>query len=442
VPRTRHTAFRDDAGQLRYEELMGEEGFSSDSSLLYHVGVPSAIVDSQVWELPDQATTPNHPLKPRHLKLHELVSAGSTTTDAAANAVEHRRLVLGNGDVRISYVVAATPSPLYRNAVGDECVYVESGSGTVETVFGTLSYRQGDYVVVPRATTHRWLPAEESRLYAIEASSHITPPKRYLSRFGQFLEHAPYCERDLHGPGEPLVSTGSTTEATTDVEVLVKHRGNGPGGLVGTCLTYATHPFDVVGWDGCLYPYTFNVEDFMPITGKVHQPPPVHQVFEGHNFVICNFLPRKVDYHPQSIPVPYYHSNVDSDEVMFYVGGDYEARKGSGINLGSISLHPGGYAHGPQPSAVEASIGVEFFDESAVMVDTFRPLEIGEAGLAVEDPAYAWTWANDRAATEGRGRGAESRRLSERAPEPAKARPRDETSGRGDGDGPAVFSNS
>jgi len=418
VPRTRHTAFRDDGGRLRYEELMGEEGFSSDSSLLYHSGVPSAIVDSQVWELPDLSTTPNHPLKPRHLKLHDLtpvvepvessdeVSTGSTT-GGAANAVEHRRLVLGNPDVRISYVVATARSPLYRNATGDECVYVEAGSGTVETVFGVLSFRQGDYVVIPRATTHRWVPAEESRLYAVEASSHITPPKRYLSRFGQFLEHAPYCERDLHGPDEPLVSTSSTT-GEEDVEVLVKHRGNGPSGLVGTRLTYATHPFDVVGWDGCLYPYTFNVEDFMPITGKVHQPPPVHQVFEGHNFVICNFLPRKVDYHPQSIPVPYYHSNVDSDEVMFYVGGDYEARKGSGIDVGSISLHPGGYAHGPQPSAIEASIGVEFFDESAVMVDTFRPLELGEGGLAVEDPAYAWTWA---------GRGPE-------------------------GDGPAVFSNS
>ena len=379
VPRTRHTAFRDAVGALRYEELMGEEGFSSDSSLLYHAGVPSAIVDSQVWELPDLSTTPNHPLKPRHLRLHDLLGGGDPVTG--------RRLVLGNGDVRISYAVAAAPSPLYRNAVGDECVYVESGSGTVETVFGVLGYRAGDYVLIPRATTHRWVPAEESRLYAIEANSHIAPPKRYLSRFGQLLEHAPYCERDLHGPSQPHLADGH------DVEVLVKHRGNGPSGLVGTRMTYATHPFDVVGWDGCLYPYTFNIEDFMPITGKVHQPPPVHQVFEGHNFVICNFLPRKVDYHPQSIPVPYYHSNVDSDEVMFYVGGDYEARKGSGIDVGSISLHPGGYAHGPQPSAIEASIGAEFFDEVAVMVDTFRPLELGEAGLATEDPAYAWTWA-------------------------------------------------
>ncbi|KQT89560.1 homogentisate 1,2-dioxygenase [Marmoricola sp. Leaf446] len=386
VPRTRHTAFRDEAGALRCEELMGEEGFSSDSSLLYHRGVPSAIVDSRVWDLPDLTTQANHPLKPRHLRLHDVVPPGSTE-ERGGDPVTGRRLVLGNADVRISYVVSGETSAWYRDAVGDECVYVEQGSGTVETVFGALAYRTGDFVVVPRATTHRWVPAEESRLYAIESSSHVAPPKRYLSRYGQLLEHAPYCERDLHGPTEPLLLEG------TDVEVLVKHRGHGPGGIVGSRLTYATHPLDVVGWDGCLYPYTFNVEDFMPITGKVHQPPPVHQVFEAGGFVVCAFCPRKVDYHPQSVPVPYYHSNVDSDEVMFYVGGDYEARKGSGIGIGSISLHPGGHAHGPQPSAVEASIGAEYFDELAVMVDTFRPLELGELALAVEDPAYAWTWA-------------------------------------------------
>ncbi|HEU5036500.1 MAG TPA: homogentisate 1,2-dioxygenase domain-containing protein [Nocardioides sp.] len=382
VPSKRHTQFRDGAGRLYYEELMGEEGFSSDSSLLYHRGVPSAIVASEVWELPDQSRTPNHPLKPRHLKLHEL----ETGTDA----VTDRRLVLGNNDVRIGYVVTGTdPSPYYRNAIGDECVFVESGTGVVETVFGVVGYRSGDYVVIPRATTHRWLPAEPSRLYAIEANSHIAPPKRYLSRYGQLLEHAPYCERDLYGPEQPF--TVEASEQQSGVEVLVKHRTS--AGIVGTRMTYATHPFDVVGWDGCLYPYTLNLEDYMPITGKIHQPPPVHQVFEGWNFVICNFLPRKVDYHPLAVPVPYYHSNVDSDEVMFYVAGDYEARKGSGIGLGSISLHPGGYAHGPQPSAIEASLGVEYFEESAVMVDTFAPLDLGEGGLAVEDPAYAWTWS-------------------------------------------------
>lgn len=390
IPRTRHTQHRDPDGNLYREELFGEEGFSSDSSLLYHRGTPSAITDSQIWQLPDLSLTPNHPLKPIHLTLHTLFADGDE-----ADPVTGRRLVLGNGDVRISYVVTGTaPSAIYRNGIGDECVFIESGSGTVETVFGVLPYRAGDYVVIPRATDHRWVPAEPSRLYPIEANSHIAPPKRFLSRYGQLLEHAPYCERDLHGPVEPFVQEGE------NVDVLVKHRTS--AGIVGTRLTYATHPFDVVGWDGCLYPYTFNIEDYMPLTGKVHQPPPAHQVFEGHNFVICNFLPRKVDYHPLSIPVPYFHSNVDSDEVMFYVAGDYEARKGSGIAAGSISLHPGGHSHGPQPGAVEGSLGAEYFDETAVMVDTFAPLELGEAGRASDDGVYAWSWARNGGASAGR----------------------------------------
>jgi homogentisate 1,2-dioxygenase len=313
---------------------------------------------------------------PRHLKLHDLFP---DQEHKATDPVTGRRLVLGNADVRISYAVSSQTSPFYRNAVGDECVYVERGTATVETVFGALEVGQGDYVLLPRATTHRWIPTgdEPLRTYAIEANSHITPPKRYLSRFGQFLEHAPYCERDLRGPTGPLLAEG------TDVEVYVKHRGPGPGGLAGTVHVTPEHPFDVVGWDGCLYPYAFNVADFEPITGRVHQPPPVHQVFEGTNFVICNFVPRKVDYHP----------NVDSDEVMFYVDGDYEARKGSGIGKGSISLHPGGHSHGPQPGAVEGALGVEYFDELAVMVDTFRPLDLGEAGTAADDGRYAWTWS-------------------------------------------------
>ena len=387
VPPKRHTQHRDEDGRLYYEELMGEEGFSSDSALLYHRSIPSAIVDAQVWDLPDQRTTPNHPLTPRHLRLPELfVDSESAATDV----VTGRRLVLGNADVRLSYVVAGAASPLYRNAVGDELVYVESGTARVETVFGALDAGPGDYLLIPRATTHRWLPtgSEPLRAYTIEGNYHIAPPKRFLSRYGQLLEHAPYCERDLHGPMETLEERG------TDVEVLVKHRGS--TGIVGTRYVYADHPFDVVGWDGCLYPYRFNISDYEPITGRVHQPPPAHQVFEGTNFVVCNFVPRKVDYHPLSIPVPYYHSNVDSDEVMFYCGGDYEARKGSGIGQGSVSVLPGGVAHGPQPGAAEASIGAEYFDELAVMVDTFKPLEIGEGGAACEDPNYAWTWSGRR----------------------------------------------
>ncbi|HEX3789829.1 MAG TPA: cupin domain-containing protein [Pseudonocardiaceae bacterium] len=391
IPPKRHTQHRSPEGSLYFEELVGEEGFAADSALLYHQHVPSAIVDAQPWPLPEQQTTPNHPLKPRHLKAHDLFPGEDWKSH---DVVTGRRLLLGNGDVRISYVAAGESSPLYRNGLGDECAYVESGGGTVETMFGALTVRAGDYLILPRATTHRWVPqgTEALRVYLIEANSHITPARRHLSRFGQLLEHAPFCERDLHGPTEPLLVDGS------DVDVLVKHRGPGST-AVGTRYTYPAHPFDVVGWDGCLYPYTFNISDFEPITGRIHQPPPAHQVFEGANFVICNFVPRKVDYHPLSIPVPYYHSNVDSDEVMFYCGGNYEARKGSGIGQGSISVHPGGHAHGPQPAAYEGSIGVDFFDELAVMVDTFRPLELGEGGSAVEDEGYAWTWA-------GRGPGA------------------------------------
>jgi homogentisate 1,2-dioxygenase len=285
--------------------------------------------------------------------------------------------------VRISYAVADRPSPLYRNAVGDECLYVESGAMRVESTFGILDASAGDYVIIPTSTIHRLVPTgdEPVRLLAIEASGHIGPPKRYLSVRGQFLEHSPYCERDVRGPSAPLTEEGS------DVEVLVQHRRG------WTRHVYAHHPLDVVGWDGHLYPWAFSIHDFEPITGRVHQPPPVHQTFQGPNFVICSFVPRKVDYHPLSIPVPYNHHNVDSDEMLFYTGGNYEARRGSGIEQGSISLHPSGFTHGPQPGAAERSIGVDHFDELAVMVDTFRPLDLCDAGLACEDAGYAWTWS-------------------------------------------------
>ncbi|MBD9724154.1 homogentisate 1,2-dioxygenase [Streptomyces caniscabiei] len=384
VPPKRHTQHRDPDGNLYYEELMGEEGFSSDSSLLYHRHIPSAVREFRVWDLGDQSLVPNHPLVPRHLSTHKLFPEGGSGIDA----VTGRRLLLGNEDVRLAYVVADTASPYYRNAIGDECLYVEDGRARVETVFGELEAGDGDYVIVPRATTYRIVPDGAVRIYAIEANSHLGPPRRYLSRHGQLLEHAPYCERDLRLPDGPKLAEGE------DVEVFIKHRG--AGGVVGTVHTLPNHPFDVVGWDGCLYPYVLNIRDFEPLTGRVHQPPPVHQVFEGHNFVVCNFVPRKVDYHPLSVPVPYYHSNVDSDEVMFYCGGDYEARKGSGIGQGSISLHPGGHPHGPQPGAMERSIGAEFFDELAVMVDTFRPLRLGEAARATDDGTYVYSWEQNR----------------------------------------------
>ena len=382
IPRKRHTQFRDPDGRLYAEELMGVEGFSSDSALLYHRHLPTAIVDAvavPAAELGERQTVANHPLKPRHFRTPDLKWESPTEVDAVAG----RRLLFGNADVAICFVAATAPSPLYRNAAGDELLYVQGGSGVVETSYGALTVGDGDYVVIPTSCTYRVVPGGDDplRLLALEATGHIGPPKRYLAAKGQFLEHSPYCERDQRGPTEPLVTEGE------DVDVYVRHRSG------VTRFTYAHHPFDVIGWDGCLYPWAFNIRDFEPITGRVHQPPTVHQTFEGPNFVVCSFCPRKVDYHPLAVPVPYNHANVDSDELMFYVGGNYEARKGSGIGLGSLSLHPSGFTHGPQPGAVEAAIGVDYFDETAVMVDTFRPLAMGEAASACEDPRYAWSWS-------------------------------------------------
>jgi len=377
VPRKRHMQFRDPDGKLYAEEVMGVEGFSSDQSLLYHVGLPTAITAAEPVDPPagSMDVVPNHPLKPRHFKTHELAVGGDLVTG--------RRLLMGNDDVRLLYAAATEASPLYRDAVGDECVYIESGRARFESVFGVLEVGSGDYVVVPTSTTHCWVPLEGEpvRALVVEAGGHIRPPRRYLSPFGQFLEHAPYSERDLRAPAEPHIVEGG------NVPVLVRHRT----GL--TRMTYQHHPFDVVGWDGCLYPYVFSIHDFEPRVGRFHMPPPTHQTFEGPNFVICSFCPRPFDFDPEAIAVPYNHANVDSDEMLFYVGGDFMSRKGAGIGLGSISLHPSGFTHGPQPGSVEAAIGKPGTDELAVMIDTFRPLHLGAAALETEDADYAWTWA-------------------------------------------------
>lgn len=384
----RHTAHRLDDGGLLYEEMIGEEGFSSTSSLLYHRNIPSAIARSTTWELAGTELHENRPLIPRHFDLHRLFPE-----DRGRDVVRHRRLVLGNDDVRISYVVATESSPFYRNALGDECLFVESGSARVESVFGALEVGPGDYAIVPRATTHRWVVASGGgpfRAYCVEAASHITAPSRYLSKYGQFLESSPYSERDLRGPERRLLAEDVGEDPLAEVDVYIKHRG--ATGVAGTIHTSPHHPLDVVGWDGCLYPYVFNLRDFEPLTGRVLQPPPVHQVFEGNNFVICNFVPRKVDYHEGAVTAPYYHANVDSDEVMFYVAGRYEARAGSGVGVGSVTLHTSGHSHGPQPGAYEASIGIESVDETAVMVDTFRPLLLGEGALESDDGVYFTSW--------------------------------------------------
>jgi homogentisate 1,2-dioxygenase len=374
VPRKRHTQFRQPDGRLYAEELMGEEGFSSDSALLYHRELPTRILNAVGVGADDASLATPEVLLPRHLLTHKLPTGDDVVTG--------RSVLLGNSSVRISYCAAVEDSGLYRDGDGDLLVYVESGSGRLESVFGALDVGPGDYVLVPMGTTHRWVVTSGPlRALVVEARGHVTPPKQYLSKHGQFLEHAPYCERDLRAPGEPLlVESGET-------DVLVRRRGR------LTRYTYASHPFDVVGWDGALYPYALSIHDFEPITGRLHQPPPVHQTFAGAGFVVCSFVPRLLDYHPDAVPVPYNHANVDSDEVLFYVGGDFTSRAGSGIGPGSISLHPGGFVHGPQPGSVEAALGRTATDELAVMIDTFAPLDLAPAALDVEDPAYPWTWA-------------------------------------------------
>jgi homogentisate 1,2-dioxygenase len=380
IPRKRHVRFHRPDGGLYAEELMGEEGFTADSSLLYHAHPPTAIVKSEgLGGVDTEAVTANHPLLPRHVRTTGLPTGG--------DLVLGRQLLFANDDVRISFASGGTPSELYRNSAGDEAIYLQNGSALFESVYGSLRAGAGDYIVVPRGTIHRWIPGSEgATALAVEASGHIRPPRRYLSQYGQFLEHAPYCERDLRGPDGPLLGEGE------DVPVIVRTRG----GL--TRLTYAYHPFDVVGWDGCLYPYAFSIADFEPVVKRTHAPPPVHQTFEGPNFVICSFCPRPLDFDPAAVPIPYNHHNVDSDEMMFYVGGDYGARKGSGVGLGSITLHPSGFTHGPQPGAVEAAVaglaeGRTTTDETAVMIDTFRPLGLGPAARRADDPEYAWSWA-------------------------------------------------
>jgi homogentisate 1,2-dioxygenase len=376
VPRKRHTLAPRAGGGYLAEELMGEEGFSQESALLYHLHSPSAVVAIEALDdVAHVVTTPDRPLVPRHLRTGSLVGGG--------DPVCGRHRLLANDDVALSFVAADRSSDLYRNASGDELVYVHEGSARLETSFGVLDVADGDYVVIPTGTTHRWvLQSPTVSLLVLEASSHVRIPHKYLSERGQLVEGAPFSERDLRGPSAPLVIDGET-----DVPVLVRNRA----GL--SRHVHARHPFDVVGWDGCLYPYALSIRDFEPIVGLLHQPPPVHQTFAGNGFVVCSFVPRPFDFHPQAVKIPYHHANVDSDEVLFYSQGSFMSRAGSGIGVGSISYHPGGFVHGPQPGSVEASIDQDRTEEVAVMVDTFRPLGVTDAARAVSDPGYPFTWA-------------------------------------------------
>ena len=308
--------------------------------------------------------------------------------------VTGRIVLFGNDDVEMSVCVPADPMPYwFKSGTGDECIFIHHGTGIVHTSFGTLRFAKKDYIIIPKGVTYQMIfdptPAGEphARFLLIESvnGSHILPPPRYLSKkTSQFLEHAPYCERDLRLPELPL-----TFDVRGPHEVRIKTRG------AVHSYQYAYHPLDVVGWDGCYYPYIFNIDDFSPIVGKHHMPPPTHQTFEAHNFVICSFCPRLLDFHPQAIVVPYNHSNLDSDEVLYYVEGNYKARRG--IESASLTLHPQGIAHGPHPGTVESSIGATKTDELAVMCDTFRPLYPTKAALELDDSKYPMSWEHDGA---------------------------------------------
>jgi homogentisate 1,2-dioxygenase len=384
LPSKRHIQFRRPDGGLYSEEVFGTEGFVGPTSTLYHIHPPTQVIGWKTLYGTRPEYVERDVMRMRHVKTSAMPPKGDPVTG--------RTVLFGNEDVEMGICVPAEPMRYwFKNGQGDECLFFHHGSGTCETTFGTLKFKAKDYLVIPKGVIYKLTFDEPQagdpapRFLVIETAngSHILPPPRYLSKqTSQFLEHAPYCERDLHGPEMPL-----TRDKKGSYEVRIKSRN-----LVHSYM-YSYHPMDVVGWDGCYYPYLFNIDDFSPIVGKHHMPPPTHQTFEAHNFVICSFCPRLLDFHPQAVVVPYNHSNLDSDEVLYYVEGNYKARRG--IESGSISMHPQGIPHGPHPGTVEATLGATFTNELAVMVDTFRPLYPTQAALDLDDLAYPMSWEED-----------------------------------------------
>lgn len=374
IPPKRHTVFRKPNGDLYAEELVSTQGFSSLYSLVYHCHPPTIV--RSIGE--PYNVTPKI-AREKHLLHTSLLGFKIKPED---DYLKSRKPVLVNSDLHISLAAPrySMANYYYKNSQADEVVFIHEGSGKLKTGFGEINFKYGDYLVIPRGTIHQFeFNDENNRLFIVESFSPIRTPKRYRNDFGQLEEHAPFCERDIKRP-----QNLQTFDQLGSFEVLIKKQG------IMYPYTYGTHPFDFVGWDGFHYPWAFSIHDFEPITGRLHQPPPVHQTFEGHNFVICSFVPRKYDYHPLAIPAPYNHSNVDSDEVLYYVDGDFMSRKS--VERGQITLHPGGIPHGPHPGTVEQSIGKESTEELAVMIDPFRPLMLTEDALAIEDESYHKSW--------------------------------------------------
>ena len=377
IPHKRHTVFRRPDGELYTEELFGFEGFSGPASLIYHHHPPVRVVEIKECGKDTLEEWPQSVQRHFHLRTKDAPDGGDPITG--------RRVLMFNADCRLGIVRPTEPMGyFYKNGQADELYFIHEGSGRFETQFGILPYREGDYVLLPHGTIYRIVMDEgkPQRWLTVEGK-YIGPPKRYRNEDGQLLEHSPYCERDIRVPQELRTITG---EEAGKGPFEVRVRAND----LLTAYYFDHHPLDVVGWDGYLYPYILNIEDFEPITGRVHQPPPTHQTFQAHNFVVCSFVPRKYDYHPDAIPAPYNHSNIDSEEVLYYVNGNFMSRRG--IEVGSFTLHPHGIPHGPHPGAAEASIGKEATEELAVMVDTFRPLKLTRWAQEYDDPAYPTSW--------------------------------------------------
>ena len=373
IPHKRHTQFRKPDGGLYREEVMGLEGFSGLQSILYHHYLPPRVVNVEDMGSTEVEFSDFGPIRHR--------AFATSNAPEGGDPVSARRVLLGNNDVTLGVSrPSASMDYYYRNAQAYEVWFTHEGAGVLHTQFGDLPFGPGDYIIIPYGTTWQMkLSAASTRFFTIEAPTQIEPPSRYRNKYGQLLEHSPYCERDIRVPEtlEPHTERGK-------FEVRVKTRNR----ITRHELDH--HPLDVVGWDGYLYPWIFSIYDFEPITGRLHQPPPVHQTFQGNNFVVCSFVPRLFDYHPQGIPAPYNHSNVNSDEVIYYTEGNFMSRRG--INQYDITLHPSGLPHGPQPGATEASIGKEKTEELAVMVDTFHPLQVAIAALELEKPEYMSSW--------------------------------------------------
>ena len=374
IPRKRHIIFRRPDGALYAEQLVGNEGFTGPSSLLYHVYPPTTVKSARRIRDVKYEADPDRTLKHRHFRTARLPRGGSPTLD--------RTPILFNDDVAMLYSQPDKQDEhFYRNAQGDEVVYVAEGEGTLETQFGNLAVAPGDYLVIHRGILHRYVFTKPPKLLIMESRGYVRTPSRYRNDYGQIVEGAPYSERDFKVPRDLV-----TRDEKGDFQIIVKQYN----GLNEFILDH--HPCDVVGWDGMFYPWAFNINDFEPIVGRVHQPPPVHQTFQGDGFVICSFCPRPFDFHPEAIPAPYNHSNVDSDEVIFYASSEFMSRKG--IEYGSITHHPDGIPHGPHPGRAEASIGAKGTDELAVMMDSFRPLKVAKAMLPIEDAGYQTSWFN------------------------------------------------